>query len=255
MSHMKDFILFHDDFKQAEGADAAETALRQKRSVVLATSEVAAGYLRRLDAKRVEVDAQPAADVEDDEIGTALADAAEKSESSAKATWHYTEAVLTKSDSSQEDREAAQHVRDAFIPRRSEINLGYTDTAALAKERAPKVEALAADLDRFPVPGGGTLKRWAQDLIDAGNTIEALLGRRSLLSTQTPDRSPRARLRSEFSGLITRFRAALGDEIKEGIVPPEADALVFGYLDRLVAERARQASARAARKDVAAPQG
>lgn len=243
---LKDLVLLLDDWKQHEGRDAQETALRQNRKAALDRSEVAPGYLRRLNLRRAEVDSLPVALVDDADLGMELLATNHRSDGSALGIWHYTEAIRVKDNSTPEDREAARRVREAFIPQRSEINLSYVETAALAKERAPLLEIRSADLDHFPVPGG-TLKRWAQDLIEAGVDTAGLLARRYLLESSGGD-SPLSRLRNEIIGLLGRFRAGLADEIREGLVPADADALIFGYLDRLAEDRAKLLAAREARK-------
>ena len=125
-----------------------------------------------------------------------------------------------------------------------EATLSAGDVGAVRLGQQASIRS--ADLDHFPVPGG-TLKRWAQDLIEAGVDTAGLLARRYLLESSGGD-SPLSRLRNEIIGLLGRFRAGLADEIREGLVPADADALIFGYLDRLAEDRAKLLAAREARK-------
>ena len=104
---------------------------------------------------------------------------------------------------------------------------------ALAKARRPKLEAWRQTLNAVP-DIGPVLVRWAEGFFDAGDAIAALLARRALAGASTPERTAVRGLRSRLLRQINRFREALIDEIEDGDLPADAEALVFAHLDALL---------------------
>ena len=143
------------------------------------------------------------------------------------------EACLRSPLVSAEDKAAAERVRAAFVPSRSEFNDSYVDEAARARRRQGRVAELEADLVRFAVPGGGSLRDWVEAYIDAGIQLDALLQQRAKLDEAASGEGPvhAGALRSETIGLLGRTRTALADDIAFGGLSAELDEAIFGFVD------------------------
>jgi len=153
------------------------------------------------------------------------------------AIWHYTEAVLTHPFVSQELRDAARRIREAFIPDLGVLSDSYADEAAAARQNRPKLLALEADLKRFPTPDGTNLHTWATAFVDQGDALSRVLAARSQTSSIDLFRQHTA-LRVTTIGLLGRFRAALRDEMAEHpSLPRDMDEKIFAYFDELSRRR------------------
>lgn len=155
----------------------------------------------------------------------------------AQALWHLTEAYLRAPSTSAETRAALARVRDAFVPSLAVTAAPYAEEAAAAQDRAAQRDALAADLRAVPLANGATLYDWADGYVMAGAALDALLQRAEL--------PPRARaeagkVRAVTLGILSRFRAAVRDEVSASpALDAAVEAEVFAHFDQLDAERGR----------------
>jgi hypothetical protein len=168
--------------------------------------------------------------------GTPLADVIEAADGIhdgfGGSLYYATEAVFRNPDSTDEQRGAAQRVRDAFIPALKELKSEYAIEAARARDRQPLLKERKADLMMIQSPSGGTLYEVAQKFINAGLHLDELLSMRA--DVPQNKREGAGVIRSETIGLINRFRADLSRELsKNPSLPQDLDRRVFGYLDTL----------------------
>lgn len=162
------------------------------------------------------------------------------------ALWHYTEAVLAHPFVSEELRDAARRIREAFIPDLGMLSDSFADEAAAARQNRPKLAALEADLRRFQTPDGTTLHTWATAFVDHGDMLATQLSARAQGSSLDVFREQTA-LRVTTIGLIGRFRAALRDELAEHPhLPRDLEEKIFSYLDELGRRRLEAQKAKAA---------
>jgi hypothetical protein len=127
------------------------------------------------------------------------------------ASWHLTEAYLRHGALPAEQPAAAQRVRDALVPKLSELQRAYAVQAEAALSRSAALGAVQAELALLPVAGGGTLADWANTFLDAGRQIDGRLRERGDARV-TADRKKAATLRTEAMGLVGRLRQAVRDE-------------------------------------------
>jgi hypothetical protein len=163
--------------------------------------------------------------------------------------WFVTETVLRNPLANAEDRAAAQHIREAFLPALAELKDSYAVEAHRALERKPLLASMRADLSRFPVPGSKSLFETASEYVAAGERLNALLDERG--SVPQRDRSNAAILRAKAAGLLTRLRKDLREDLdKDPTLPRDLEHRVFGYADTLMAMKRSSTSTDA---EVAAP--
>jgi hypothetical protein len=167
------------------------------------------------------------------------------------AVWYFCQAFVHHPALTADLRAAAERIRATFIPSLGELRRPYADEAVAAQQHEPEIERLAAELARFPLPGGGTLRDWVEAFVGQGKKIEGLLSQRGEV-TATLSGSERRQvttLRSSTVGLLGRLRASLEDEMT---IDPELNRSmadqVFGYHDELLRLRAEQLRARASAK-------
>lgn len=151
----------------------------------------------------------------------------------------YTEAVLQAPDVSEAARNAAQRVREAFIPERSALGDSYAEEAAKAKKHRPRVKELEEDLKLLPVPDGKTLLDWVLGFLDAGDSLDKLLSERA--SAEATGGKLATELRVTTIGMLGRFRNALRDEMAwNNALVADHEKKVFAYLDELSARRKKK---------------
>jgi hypothetical protein len=148
------------------------------------------------------------------------------------AIYFTTEACLRLPDVDPPVAEAARRIRAAFIPALAELGAPYAVEAERAIERKPLLTSMKADLKLFTLAGGGTLFDVAKGFLEAGEKLHELLSDRA--DALGASRKDAAALRPATIGLLNRFRADLGREIKkEKSLPRDLDHKVFGYFDTL----------------------
>lgn len=163
-----------------------------------------------------------------------------------EAIHYYTEAIVRLPSAPQELKDAAIRVREAFVPKLGVLRATYADEAATAVRKRPLLDSLEADLQALavPHPAGATLLDWATAFVDAGDDIDKLLNDRSLVGNDTLP-APVQKVRSTTLGLLSRFRAALIDEIEEDTsLPRDLESRIFSYFDQLQATREEAATRR-----------
>ncbi|MDI1444296.1 hypothetical protein [Polyangium sp. 6x1] len=163
-----------------------------------------------------------------------------------ESIYYFTEVILRLPTAPPEMKEAAQRVRDAFVPKLSTLRASYADEAAAASRKRQALDTRKADLQSFvvPFPAGGTLHDWASAFVDAGEALDKLLHNRSLLGNDGLS-APAIKVRAITLGVLSRFRAALVDEIEEDHgLPRDLEARIFGYFDQLEAMREQAAAGR-----------
>jgi hypothetical protein len=135
----------------------------------------------------------------------------------------------------------ARAIRDAFVPSLAELRAAYPTEAAAAIRRAPKLEAMKAELEAFPVLGG-SLYSWVKEYVEAGKRLDQLTSERASVRAETAsDRGPAGALRGAMIGLLGRARAAMADELAANTtLPRNLVEQTFGYFDELSVTRARK---------------
>jgi hypothetical protein len=109
--------------------------------------------------------------------------------------------------------------------------------------------SMKADLERFPLAGGGTLLDTATAFLAAGESIHHALSDRADVPKGT--RKEAAQLRSITVGTLGRLRADVIREVKkDSKLPRDLEARIFGYLDIL---EATASAAKAGANEPAAP--
>ena len=134
---------------------------------------------------------------------------------------------------------AAKHVRAELIPELDELNAPLPDEAHRAGERRPLLanKAFKAELALIPLTGGRTLLDAATRMLDAGDTIGALLSDRS--DVKKPDRRAASSLRPKAIGALNNLRKNLRKDIaRDTKLPRDLESQVFGYFDLLSSYRA-----------------
>lgn len=170
------------------------------------------------------------------------------------ALYHFTEAYTRNPDTPAPVLDAVKKIRAAFIPTLEDLGASYAAEAKAAMDRRPDLTNLQAELAMFPVVGGGTLRDWAENFLNAGMKIDELLSQRADIEKQ--NRKDAGRMRVELIGLLNRLRKTLEAELNDDpALPRDLDARVFGYLD-LLEEHAATAFARGqSETDLPAPDG
>lgn len=139
---------------------------------------------------------------------------------------------------------AAGRVRTTFIPKLAELKATYETEAHRAQERMKQLEVFKADLELFPVPGGGTLHDVATAFLERGSTLSDLLSGRG--DAPTNARTGAGTLRAKAVGVLGRMRAEITDNLDEDEkLPRDLVAKVFGYFDTLDAMNAAAVAAKA----------
>ena len=155
--------------------------------------------------------------------------------------WLYTEAVLVTPNISEQAKNAAQRIRDAFIPVRSVLSDSYAEEAARAKKNRARITELEQDLKSLPVPDGKTLFDWVTGFLSAGDSLDQLLSERSTAEAAASGGTSATVLRATTIGLLRRLREALRDEVAASTeLPRDLETRVFAYIDELAARREKK---------------
>lgn len=184
---------------------------------------------------------------------TELAHADDNYDGFGQGIWLYTEAVLVTPGISENVRQSALRIREAFIPGRSVLADTYAEEAARAKRSRPKLAELEKDLKSLPVPDGKTLFDWVNGFLDAGDSLDVLLSDRSTTEA-AHDGAQVTALRANTLGLLRRFREALRDDVAANAsLPRDLESRVFAYIDELADRRAKSESKTETKTDTATP--
>jgi len=225
--------------------------LLNERKSELSVSDTGKLYTKQLHAKLDEIQKLPEAltggrplahelgttDIEHDAIGESL--------------YYYAEAIIRNPLLPIPVKRSAQRVRDTFVPRLDVLRESYADQAAAALENREELTRLENDLKALPVPLGGTMLEWATAFVERGETMHRLLSDRSLSAGAAPLPEHAIKLRASTIGVLTRFRAALADELDVSPdLPRDLDTKLFSYFDELQDMRAN--AKRAAKTENAA---
>lgn len=215
-------------------------------------------YAPRLAERRAAIESLPAPiAAEGRPLAEELAQADAEHDGYGAAIWHYTEAVRLCPGVSDETREAALTVREAFIPELALLGSSYATEAAHALGKRERMPEHRHAFSLLPVPGKKTLRAWIDGFVSRGEALGALLRARaghSAASTGDRSRADAATLRMETIAVLRRMRAALADELADDLTRlASLDAELFGYLDQLAADREASLKRRADRGPVDAP--
>lgn len=156
------------------------------------------------------------------------------------AIYYTTESYLRAPDTPRELRNTALELRDIFINNLAELRGSYADEASRAKARLPKLEEYKSKLEMFPIAGGKTLYDWAKSYINSGIKLDKLMSERSYVEAgqSDPARSAAGTLRAETISLLATMRLTIQYELTQNkSLPPNLDALLFGYFDELQLKR------------------
>lgn len=169
------------------------------------------------------------------------------------ALWFLAEAVRRCPSCTAEQRAAAERIQTELVTGLAELRRTYVKEAVAARQRRKKLPGLEAALRTLPTPDGRTAYDWAEDYVAAGEKLQQLLDQRSLQKAgeaEAPAEAPApaaelstGALRNRIVQLLAKARDVLADELGSvsNQLPANADALVFGPLDELVAGSARPA--------------
>jgi hypothetical protein len=208
--------------------------LLDERRADLAKSAAGKYHAGPIAALRAEIDALPPALTGGLALSDELKHADDEHDGYGASIYFNTESVLRLPDLAPEVKAAAQRVRDAFVPSLAELRAPYVVEAHRAVERRPLLVSRKADLEMFPVVGGGTLLAVATKFLDCGERLDTLLDRRG--GVPKADRSKAAVLRARAVGLVNRLRDDLAEEIvRDTSLPRDLEHRVFGYLDTIAA--------------------
>ena len=170
-------------------------------------------------------------------LADALTDADGRHDGFGSAIWHLTEAYLRWPDIPANVRSAIERVRAAFIPHLDVLQASYVNEAKAAIDNKHDLVKLESDLKSIPLAGGLSLYDWCTGFIGGGEMIAKLLSERA--NADTGARREAGKLRTSTISILSRFRAALADEMATNkTLPADLDARVFGYLDTLHGMRA-----------------
>jgi hypothetical protein len=219
--------------------------LLEKRSADLKSCQAGALYGPMLTAKRDAINGLPEALTGGRPLAAQLAEADVWHDGYGGAVWHLTEAILRHPDLPANLVEAAERVREAFIPSLGVLKETYADQAAAAKENRPSLKELGDELKAIDVPGGKTLHTWVSAFLKAGDNLDKLLSDRAMTGAEAGEGAKdTAGLRSATIGMLGRFRAAVADEVGSNAkLPKNLDGRLFGYFDELSQARAKQGKA------------
>ncbi|MBK9261879.1 MAG: hypothetical protein IPM54_19005 [Polyangiaceae bacterium] len=220
--------------------------LATERKADLLLSTTGKLYAPKLAKQQTQLEAVPEAMRGGRPLAQELAVKDEHHDGFGEAIHYYTEAIIRLPSAPQGLKDAAIRVRDAFVPKLGVLRASYANEAATAMRKRPLLDSLKADLQAIavPHPAGATMLDWATAFIDAGDDIDKLLNDRSLVGTDTLG-TPVLKIRTTTLGLLSRFRAALIDEIEEDTsLPRDLEARVFSYFDQLQKTRDEAAARR-----------
>lgn len=205
-------------------------------------------YASKLGKQQTQIEALPEADRTGRPLTQPLAIKDGEHDGFGEAIHHYAEAIRSLPTAPAAMKSSALRVREAFVPKLGVLRVSYADEAASAIRKRPLLNELKADLQAVPVPYpmGGTLLDWATSFINAGDDIDKLLNDRSLMSNGNENLStPAIKVRTTTIGLLSRFRAALIDEIEEDTsLPRDLEHRIFSYFDQMQATREEAAARR-----------
>lgn len=155
------------------------------------------------------------------------------------SVWHFAESYLIVPNLDPKYRAAIGRIRAATVTSLEQLKASYETEADEARDQRSTLSDLKADLDLFPLAGGGTLLDWVTGKLDAGDQINDWLSKRADVESQS--RGQAASLRAGSLGLLRRFRDALADDVDDDDkLPRDLDGQVFGYfdlLDKMAADR------------------
>ena len=213
--------------------------LLSTRRADLDTSAIGAAYAPQFVSRAAQLEELTARQTTRVNV-TELADADGEHDGFGQGVWLYTEAVLMAPSVSENTRQAALRIREAFIPERSVLIDTYAEEAARAKRNRPKLAELENDLKSLPVPEGKTLYDWVKGFLDAGDSLDKLLSDRSTAEA-APSGTIVTTLRANTIGLLRRFREALRDEVAANAsLPRDLEQRVFAYIDELANRREKK---------------
>lgn len=221
--------------------------LATERKADLLLSSTGKLYAKKFAKQQAQIEALPEAVRSGRPLAQQLGDKDDDHDGFGEAIYYFIEAILRLPTAPPEVKDAARRIRDAFVPRLATLRASYADEAAAASRKRQALTTRQADLQSFgvPFPAGQTLYAWANSFVDAGEDLDKLLHDRSLASNDglTP---PAVKVRSATLGLLSRFRAALLDEVEEDpALPRDLEARIFSYFDQLEEMRAQAAAGRA----------
>lgn len=214
-----------------------------RRKPLILKLDVGRVYLKRIDAQVQAIEALPEALRGTVPLAQELGIADETHDGFGGGLHHQFESYQRAPRVAPEVREAAKRLRDTFIPSLSDLQQSYPTEAAAAVAHDAVLKKHRADLEKFPVAGGGSLYDWARDFIQAGLQIDALLSRRGEEAAKAVPggRKDVGKVRSASLGLLSRFRAAVADEVEsEPKLPRSLEAQIFAYHDEIMRLRASQ---------------
>jgi hypothetical protein len=219
--------------------------LLEKRAADLKACQAGALYAPMLTTKREAIDALPEALTGGRPLAAQLAEADVRHDGYGGAVWHLTEAILRHPDLPAKVVNAAERVREAFIPSLSVLKESYADQAAAAKANRASLKELEGELKAIDVPGGKTLYTWVSAFLKEGDNLDTLLSDRATSGAGAGEGAKDAGgLRGGTIGMLGRFRAAVADEVTSNPkLPKNLDGRLFGYFDELSQARAKQSKA------------
>jgi hypothetical protein len=237
--------------KDLSGADGPFTPELPNRRAFILASATGALYIGWIEAKLSEIKGLPAIMLEEP-VALLLTATDRLHDGVGGAVFDVIEAVLRHPRMSVTKVEAAKRIRQNFTPARKVFRESYPDEASRAKKNRLKIAALEADLRLISVPHPErdgetqTLYEWVDDFISQGEKLDELLSLRAGLTPQALEEAMTKAnvLRAEAIGLLGEFRKILSRELSTNVaLPRNMDAVIFGYLDDLEAQRARSAAA------------
>lgn len=224
--------------------------LTTERSGDLLLSNTGKAYAPKLTKQLKQIEALPEAQRGARPLAQELGSKDQIHDGFGEAIFHLTGAVLTHPTAPAEMKASAQRVRDTFVPKLGVLRVSYADEAAAALRKRPLVGEHKADLQAIavPYPAGASLLDWVTSFLDAGDAINQLLNDRSLAGAEQLS-VPAMTVRTTTLGILSRFRAALLDEIEDDTtLPRDLEARIFSYFDQLQSTR-EDAAARRTKND------
>jgi hypothetical protein len=202
-------------------------------------------YEKRLRTKKKAIEAIPEAALTTAPFAQELAAADADHDGLGAATHYLCLAIEVHPKLPASLKEAAKGIRGTFVPQLIVLRDAYADEAAAALDNRPELTRLKAELKSIAVPGPGTLYDWVKSFLAAGDTIDALLKKRAKVIATSENAGIAGPLRGSTVGLLGRFRESLRDELEDEdcTLPPNYDAALFSYIDKLSADRAAAAPA------------
>ena len=177
-----------------------------------------------------------------DELGSAD----DRHDSGAGKLWSTSEAAINDPLEDKEIKEAAKRIRRDIIPSLVIARASYPTKASNAKERRIYLVEREKDLKMFPMAGGKTLYDAAVQFFDAGDELDVLLSERAKReAVSEADRSEASAIRNTTVGYLTRFKAALEDELlADATLPRNLVSMILGYFEQLNETRRLQQNQR-----------